>query len=104
MAGRHAIDHTTIQGAARWDDVSTRTHAERIHAAALHLRHQRIRGITHQLDKFGRWVVVHEFVDQRLWVLRAHAHRETFGSQGNTVGMQHAVGVVGGVTYCQYYA
>ena len=98
MAGRHAIDHATIQCTARRDDMSTWTHAEGIYTAPLHLRYQRIRSIAHQTNQFGRWVVVHQFIDQRLWVLRAYAHRETFGSQSNTVGMKHVVGVVGGVT------
>ena len=40
----------------------------------------------------------HQFIDQRLWVLCAHAHSETFCSQGNTVGMQHVVGIMCGVT------
>ena len=78
--------------------MSAWAHTEGINTATLHLRHQRIRSIAYQTNEFGRWIVVHQFIDQRLWVLRAHAHSETFCSQGNTVGMQHVVGVVGGVT------
>ena len=78
--------------------MSAWAHTEGINTATLHLSDQRIRSIAYQTDEFGRWIVVHQFIDQCLWVLRAHTHCETFRCQGNTVGMQHVVGIVGGVT------
>ena len=97
MAGRHTIDHTTTSIATRRHNMSTRTHTKRIHTTTLHLRHKRVRGVANQLNQFRRRVVVHQSINQRLWVLRTHTHSETLCRKSHTVVMQHLVSVVGGV-------